>query len=72
LKRAEGDVITIAQTEIAGSTAGKAVTLKAEGKKDKYSFLYSFDDGESWKTIAEDVDAKNLSTHRYNNQLLCL
>lgn len=62
LKRAEGDVKTIAKTEIPDGTARKAVTLKVEGKKDKYSFLYSFDDGESWKTIAEDVDAKNLST----------
>ena len=48
LKRAEGDVKTIVQAEIPSDAAQKAVVLKVEGNKDKYSFLYSFDEGETW------------------------
>jgi beta-xylosidase len=62
LKSAGGEINTVAQAEIPLPAVEKAVTLKVEGKRDKYSFFYSFDDGTTWETMAEDVDAKNLST----------
>ncbi|MDR3227042.1 MAG: family 43 glycosylhydrolase [Prevotellaceae bacterium] len=62
LNRAETTVARIADVEISKEFAKKPVTLKIIGNKGQYSFLYSFDNGKKWQTLAENIDAKNLST----------
>ncbi|MDR2125787.1 MAG: family 43 glycosylhydrolase [Prevotellaceae bacterium] len=62
LNRSLGTVARLAEVEIPDASAGKPLTLKITGNKDKYSFFASYDKGETWLTIAENADAKNLST----------
>jgi xylan 1,4-beta-xylosidase len=59
--RTEGETKRIAQVEIDKSNSKKAVYLKINGKGGSISFYASFDN-ENWTTVAENVDAKNLST----------
>ena len=59
--RTEGDTKRIAQVAIAQSNSTKAVYLKIVGKAGSISFYASFDN-KKWTTVAENVDAKNLST----------
>ncbi|MDR3286685.1 MAG: family 43 glycosylhydrolase [Prevotellaceae bacterium] len=62
LNRSEGTVKRLAEVEIPDSDVEKSLSLKIIGKKDKYSFFASYDKGVEWISIAEDIDAKNLST----------
>ena len=62
LNRAKGTVEQLAAVTLPKSVAGKALTLKVVGKKDNYAFLYSFDKGSRWETLADKVDASALST----------
>jgi alpha-N-arabinofuranosidase len=52
----------IAAFEIPNQHIDAPFTLKIKGDKNLYSFYASFDDGNDWINIAENVDGKNLST----------
>lgn len=62
LDRAQKENKRIAQIEIPSEYESDAIKLKVKGLKDKYSFYVSFDQGQTWNIVAEDIDAKNLST----------
>jgi beta-xylosidase/endo-1,4-beta-D-glucanase Y len=62
LNRAKGTVEQLAAATLSGSEARKSITLKVVGKGDKYAFLYSFEGGNRWETLADNVDASALST----------
>lgn len=54
----------VAEIEIPSGKENKAVRLKVQGNGGRYSFYVSYDKGESWETVAEGVDATNLSTNK--------
>ncbi|MDR2840048.1 MAG: family 43 glycosylhydrolase [Paludibacter sp.] len=62
VNRAETTVARIAETEITKADAQKPIILKIRGNGGKIAFDYSFADNISWINIAENIDAKNLST----------
>lgn len=62
LERSEGKNQRIAEIVIPENDANTPIRLKIKGMDDKYSFSASFDKGGPWQMIAQDVDAKNLST----------
>ena len=62
VNRSQQTVERLATVEIPDAYSEKSVSLKISGKKDKYSFFVSYDNGDKWIAIAENVDAKNLST----------
>lgn len=62
LNRSEKDTERIAQLVIPDKNVDTPVKLKVKGDNDKYSFYVSFNGGNDWETVKEDVDAKNLST----------
>lgn len=63
LQRAEKTNVTIGTAFIDKADEQKPTRLKIEGDGRYYSFFYAVGDG-SWQTIAQGVDAVNLSTHR--------
>ena len=62
LDRAEGEVKRIATVQIPAEKESAPVRLKITTDKNISSFYVSYDGGQNWQTIANDVDAKNLST----------
>jgi alpha-N-arabinofuranosidase len=62
LTSATGTVKQLAAATLPENTANKPLTLKVIGKKDNYAFLYSFDRGIRWNTLADGIDASSLST----------
>lgn len=62
LDRAQKENKRIAQIEVPAEYESTAIRLKIEGHNDKYSFWVSFDNRDSWISVAENIDAKNLST----------
>lgn len=62
LDRSEKGRKRIAQISIPDKYLQNPVRLKVAGVSDKYSFFASFDLGKTWQTVADNVDAQNLST----------
>lgn len=62
LNRAENEDKRIAQLDIPEQYRNQPVCLRVIGNGAAYSFAASFDEGQSWQTVAKDIDAKNLST----------
>lgn len=60
LKRNAGAEKTMESAPLSGSS----VKLKVEGNGKQYTFLYMPEGTDSWITLAENVDASNLSTSR--------
>lgn len=60
--RSEKERKRIAQIPIPNEYLQSPVKLRITGDNDKYSFFASFDSGKTWQTVAENIDAKNLST----------
>ncbi len=63
LTRAEGTNIVIGSRILSSDEAQKPIHLKIHGDGRYYDFSYSID-GKTWHTIAQGVDAVNLSTHQ--------
>ncbi len=63
LTRAEGTNIVIGSRILSSDEAQKPIRLKIHGDGRYYDFSYSTD-GKTWHTIAQGVDAVNLSTHQ--------
>ncbi len=63
LVRSERQPVVIASAVLPPAAQASAVRLKVEGKGRYYSFFYAYGDG-NWKTMAEGVDAVNLSTSK--------
>ena len=63
LTRAEGTNIVIGSRILSSYEAQKPIRLKIHGDGRYYDFSYSTD-GKTWHTIAQGVDAVNLSTHQ--------
>ena len=63
LERSQKEKEQIAEYEIPAEKQQASIVLKVVGKNDKYSFMASFDNKETWESIAENIDARNLSTH---------
>lgn len=63
LKRTEGATVVIGTAFLEATDAQKSLRLKIEGNGRYYSFFYAVGD-EQWNTLANGVDAANLSTHR--------
>ena len=64
LNRAEKTNVTIASAFLTGEEASQPINLKITGKGRYYSFEYSVGDSNEWHTLAQGVDASNLSTHQ--------
>jgi alpha-N-arabinofuranosidase len=62
LDRSQVTVARIATLAIPADKVKAKITLKIIGNKDKYSFYVSFDAGANWISVAENIEAKNLST----------
>lgn len=62
LYRSEKETKHPVQIEVPENLNQKSVRLKVSGKNDKYSFFASFNNGRKWIGVAQDIDAKNLST----------
>ncbi|MDR3329423.1 MAG: glycoside hydrolase family 43 protein [Prevotellaceae bacterium] len=62
LYRSQGDTVRIAEAAIPDAEANASIRLKVTGNNAYYSFFVSYDKGASWTAVAENVDAKNLST----------
>lgn len=63
LKRSEKTAVTIGTSFISNDDAQKPLRLKVIGDGRYYTFLYAIGDGQ-WQTLAQGVDAVNLSTNR--------
>ena len=63
LTRAEKNNVVIGSKFLCEKCAEKPVKLRIHGDGRYYDFSYSFD-GTTWNTIAQGVDAVNLSTHQ--------
>lgn len=62
LDRAEKTTERLAEIIVPKSNETQAIQLKVSGNNDKYSFYVSFDNGNNWQIVKENVDATNLST----------
>ena len=63
LTRAEKDNVVVGSKFLCEKCAEKPLKLRIHGDGRYYDFSYSFD-GQKWETIAQGVDAVNLSTHQ--------
>ena len=63
LSRTEKETVTVGTTFLSDAKANKPIKLKIEGNGKYYSFYYSTKDNE-WETLAQGVDATNLSTDK--------
>lgn len=63
LKRTEGSTVMIGSAFFDAADVQKSLRLKIEGNGRYYNFLYAVGNGQ-WNTLANGVDAANLSTHR--------
>lgn len=48
--------------ELLEGDAHSPILLRVSGDEGNYSFCYSLDEGKQWKSVAEKVDCRNLST----------
>ena len=63
LDRSEGETTRLASIEIPTNDKNASIRLKIEGKGANYSFYVAFGN-KDWQVVAENVDARNLSTQK--------